>query len=178
MKYRIENFSENEQNWIKIINKINEESKIISNPDIPNEETFLRIGRDSHYELRNKPYMKKELFDIEHKLIMKHVLMSSNSFVRVLSKESMTMSLETLMIFLVEELEKKMESGDKDYYHYMDHLDVLKGFLEYAYLLTDKDNKVFEEINNIHTTSPMLKEYEIEDSLIPSKTQMKSIEEG
>lgn len=178
MKYRLENFSENEQNWIKVINKINKEANVVWNPDLPQEEVVMRIGRDSHYELRNKPYMRREIFDIEHKLIMKHVIMSSNAFVRLKSKREMIMSLETLMIFLVEELEKKIDKDEDDYYHYMDHLDVLKGFLEYAHLLGDNESKLFEKIAEMNTASPMLRNYEIKEDIVPSKTQLKSIEEG
>ena len=58
----------------------------------------------------------------------------------------------------------------------MDHLDVLKGMLEYAYLLENNDTFVNME-NKAWGSSIIVSKYEIDDKVVPSVEQLEIIKE-
>ncbi len=175
IKFNLSHYSQNEQNWIKVLNKLNKEMDADYKPRQKSEVQDLN-NTVQYYELRQKPYLRKEILDIEFKLIMKHTLTSSPSFIRMKDKNDMIQSLEQLMIFLTEQLDEKIEKNESDYYHYMDHLDVLKGMLEYAYLLENNDTFVNME-NKAWGSSIIVSKYEIDDKVVPSVEQLEIIKE-
>lgn len=180
MKYEfnLNYFSENEKNWIKVIEKVNFETTLNFNPENPevaSSDIQNNPRKIAYYELRNSPTPTDELFRIEEKLKIKNAVYSSSSVDRMSSKEILVKSLEDLLLFLHENAEKKIAKKEDDYYLYLVQMDAVKGMLEYA--LSTNDQETFEKCRDQGLPAQtILKEYSIPDGLVPKKDVFKTID--